>query len=114
MLVLSRKCGESIVIGNGITVTVVDVRGDRVRLGFNAPAEVPIHRKEVQQRIDAAAPALRNAEYGRDTVERSTSQPPAFSGNSCARPTATSRPGSARGSLAGRCPRSALNCLSET
>ncbi len=58
MLVLSRKRGESIVIGNGITVTVVEVRGDRVRLGFNAPAEVPIHRKEVQQKIDNASPAL--------------------------------------------------------
>ncbi len=41
MLVLSRKLGESIVIGDGITVTIIEVKGERVRLGFTAPAEVP-------------------------------------------------------------------------
>lgn len=64
MLVLSRKRGESIVIGNGITVTVVDVKGDRVRLGFEAPVEVPIHRKEIQQRIEGGLAALHYAECG--------------------------------------------------
>ena len=53
MLVLSRKLGEAIAIGEGITVTVVDVQGDRVRLGFTAPADVPIHRQEVKQKIAA-------------------------------------------------------------
>jgi carbon storage regulator len=53
MLVLSRKLGESIVIGNGITVTVVEVHGERVRLGFTAPADVPIHREELQRKLDA-------------------------------------------------------------
>ncbi len=53
MLVLSRKLGEAIAIGEGITVTVVDVQGDRVRLGFTAPADVPIHRQEVKQKIEA-------------------------------------------------------------
>jgi carbon storage regulator len=52
MLVLGRKRGESIVIGEGITVTVLEVRGDRVKLGFAASAEVPIHRAEVHQRIE--------------------------------------------------------------
>ncbi len=52
MLVLSRKRGERIVIGDDITVTVLEVRGDRVKLGFTAPAEVPIHRAEVQQSIE--------------------------------------------------------------
>ncbi len=52
MLVLSRKRGEKIVIGDDITVTVLEVRGDRVKLGFTAPAEVPIHRTEVQQGIE--------------------------------------------------------------
>jgi carbon storage regulator len=47
MLILSRKRGEEIVIGNGISIRVMEVRGDRVKLGFNAPAEVPIHRKEI-------------------------------------------------------------------
>jgi carbon storage regulator len=64
MLVLSRKRGESIVIGNGITITVVDVKGNRVRLAFNAPAEVPIHRKEIQDRIEAGLAAVRYAECG--------------------------------------------------
>lgn len=51
MLVLSRARGEQIVIGGNITVTVLEVRGDKVRLGFDGPAEVPIHRQEVQQRL---------------------------------------------------------------
>jgi carbon storage regulator len=51
MLVLSRKRGEVIVIGDGITVTVLAVDGDRVKLGIVAPAEVPVHREEVYQRI---------------------------------------------------------------
>jgi carbon storage regulator len=52
MLVLSRKHGEAILIGNDITVTVLEVRGDRVKLGFSAPREVPIHRAEVYQSIE--------------------------------------------------------------
>lgn len=51
MLVLSRKRGEAIVIGNDITVTVLDVQGGRVRLGFTAPGEAPIHRAEIYEKI---------------------------------------------------------------
>ena len=51
MLVLSRKKGERIVIGENITVTVLEVSGDRVRLGFEGPREVPVHREEVHSRI---------------------------------------------------------------
>ena len=51
MLVLSRKCGERIVIGSNVELMVVDVRGDRVRLAFSAPSDVPIHREEVRKRI---------------------------------------------------------------
>ena len=47
MLVLSRKSNESIVINNNITVTVVEIRGDKVRLGIDAPKEIPVHRQEV-------------------------------------------------------------------
>lgn len=47
MLVLSRKKSESIVINDDITITIVEVRGDKVRLGIQAPREVPVHRKEV-------------------------------------------------------------------
>jgi carbon storage regulator len=62
MLVLSRKCGEAIVIGNGITVTVLAVDGDRVKLGVVAPVEVPVHREEVYQRIGDCSASLRFAE----------------------------------------------------
>ena len=51
MLVLSRKVGEQIVIGQGVTVAVLEVNGQRVRLGIVAPNEVPIHRAEIIQRI---------------------------------------------------------------
>jgi carbon storage regulator len=51
MLVLSRKKNESIVINNDITVTVVEIRGDKVRLGIVAPKEVPVHRQEVYDAI---------------------------------------------------------------
>ena len=51
MLVLSRTRGERVVIGQSITVTVLEVRGDKVKLGFEGPAEVPIHRQEVHERL---------------------------------------------------------------
>ena len=51
MLVLSRKKNESIVIDNDITIVVVDIRGDKVRLGIEAPKEVPVHRREVYDAI---------------------------------------------------------------
>ncbi len=51
MLVLSRKKNESIVINGNIVVTVIDIRGDKVRLGFDAPKDVPIHRREVYEAI---------------------------------------------------------------
>jgi carbon storage regulator len=50
MLVLSRKPGEQVVLGNGITLTVVEVRGGRVRLAFDAPAQVRIRRAELARR----------------------------------------------------------------
>ena len=52
MLVLSRNKGQQIVIGGSITVTVLEVRGDKVKLGFAGPAEVPIHRQEVFERLE--------------------------------------------------------------
>ena len=61
MLVLSRKHGEAIVIGNGITVTVLAVDGDRVKLGVVAPSEVPIHREEVYQKIGNCSSSFRFA-----------------------------------------------------
>ncbi len=51
MLVLSRYCDESIYIGDDIIVTVVDIRGDRVRLGIQAPSDVSVHRQEIYDAI---------------------------------------------------------------
>ncbi len=51
MLVLSRQRDESIVIGDNVVVTIVDVRGDKVRLGIEAPIEIPVHRQEVYDAI---------------------------------------------------------------
>ena len=57
MLVLSRKKNESIVINNDITITIVEIRGDKVRLGIVAPKEIPVHRQEVYEAIHGAAPS---------------------------------------------------------
>lgn len=53
MLMLSRKVNEVITIGKDVTVTVVSIRGNKVRVGIQAPPDVPVHRQEVQERIDA-------------------------------------------------------------
>jgi carbon storage regulator len=64
MLVLSRKKDESIIINDHIRVTIVEIRGDKVRLGIDAPKEVSVHRREVyeaiqnQARRDAGAPVV--------------------------------------------------------
>ena len=51
MLVLSRKKNESIVINDNINIVVVEIRGDKVRLGVEAPKEIPVHRREVYEAI---------------------------------------------------------------
>jgi carbon storage regulator len=51
MLVLSRQRDESIMIGDNIVVTIVDIRGDKVRLGINAPTDIPVHRQEIYEAI---------------------------------------------------------------
>ena len=51
MLVLSRQRNESIMIGDDVEITIVDVRGDKVRLGITAPADIPVHRKEIYEAI---------------------------------------------------------------
>lgn len=53
MLVLSRKKNESIIINDHITVTVVEIRGDKVRLGIDAPKDVAVHRREVYDAIQS-------------------------------------------------------------
>lgn len=67
MLVLSRHRDESIMIGDDIVITIVDIRGDKVRLGIDAPQEIPVHRQEVYdaiQRENAQAADLRPTETG--------------------------------------------------
>lgn len=53
MLILGRKPGERIMLGEGVTITVVSVKGERVKLGIEAPPELPVHREEVHRRIHA-------------------------------------------------------------
>ena len=53
MLVLTRRVGESLVIGNEVTVTVLEVRGDQVRIGVDAPRSIQVHREEVHRELEA-------------------------------------------------------------
>jgi carbon storage regulator len=69
MLVLSRKKNESIVVNDTIVITVVEIRGDKVRLGIEAPREVPIHRSEVHAAIVAQAGTQVPAEPSCSTPE---------------------------------------------
>lgn len=57
MLVLSRKKNESIVINNDIRIVIVEIRGDKVRLGVEAPRDVPVHRREVYEAIQRSMEA---------------------------------------------------------
>jgi carbon storage regulator len=75
MLVLSRKKNESIVINDDITIVVVEIRGDKVRLGVEAPKEVPVHRREVFDAIHRNEEAAGDkAATKADTSETSSEQ----------------------------------------
>ena len=76
MLVLSRQRDETIMIGDDIEITVVDIRGDKVRLGITAPTSVPVHRKEVYEAIkrenrEAAQVKVDDLTKADDTLRRS-------------------------------------------
>lgn len=62
MLVLTRKVNQSIVIGDGIEIVVLEVRGEQVRIGIKAPKEVAVHRKEVFDQIQAENEAAQSVE----------------------------------------------------
>ena len=51
MLILTRRVGETVMIGNDVTVTVLGVKGNQVRIGVNAPKDVAVHREEIYERI---------------------------------------------------------------
>lgn len=61
MLVLSRKCNEKIIINQDVVVTVVEIRGDKVRLGIEAPRDISVHRSEVYEAIQRHEAALARA-----------------------------------------------------
>ncbi len=75
MLVLSRHRDQSIIIGDDIVVTIVDIRGDKVRLGIDAPTEIPVHRREVYeaiQRENLRAARLEPSDTGRLAEDKSS------------------------------------------
>ena len=81
MLVLTRRPGESIMIGDDVIVTVLDVRGDVVRVGIKAPRSVQVHREEVYQELqkanlDAASPSEHAVEVLSEMLRSGGGQPP--------------------------------------
>ena len=91
MLVLSRHRDESIIIGDDIVITVVDIRGDKVRLGITAPTRIAVHRKEVYEAIkrenEQAAQFNARIETGDlDVIKRTISPGPARTKPSSSRP----------------------------
>jgi len=70
MLVLSRKKGQSIMIGNDIEISIVEIQGEQVRLGISAPREVSVHRKEVYEEIIAENRKAAAAPVSPDMIKR--------------------------------------------
>src|SRR4029077_5911129 len=96
MLVLSRKKNESIIINDNITVTVIEIRGDKVRLGIEAPKTVTVHRREVyeaiknQARASEQTPKLGRPEGGRRGLSFGVSQAECTPFSSCSESTPAS------------------------
>ncbi len=82
MLVLSRQRDESIMIGDDVEITIVDVRGDKVRLGITAPKEIPVHRREIYdaiqrekaQKAEGEAPASDSKDQAESTETKETKE----------------------------------------
>jgi carbon storage regulator len=72
MLVLSRKLGESVTVDKNIVITVVEIRGDKIRLGIDAPKHIKVHRQEVADAIAAKLTEESNPEASSETAPQAT------------------------------------------
>jgi carbon storage regulator len=66
MLILTRRAGETVMIGSDITITVLGVKGNQVRIGINAPRDIAVHREEIYERIQKEKNAENAAENSAD------------------------------------------------
>jgi carbon storage regulator len=69
MLILTRRAGETVMVGSDITITVLGVKGNQVRIGINAPKDVAVHREEIYERIQSEKGA-KDAEHAAQAAER--------------------------------------------